>query len=66
MIQSRKPQHQPRSRQGCEGSGKRRRLGEENHGTCGEGGGWLEQAGLGPAGVLLKPAGAEAVYLVSH
>lgn len=38
---------------------------EPQHRPGGGKGGWAA-AGLGPAGVLQEPAGAEAVYLVSH
>lgn len=43
-----------------------RRKGEESHGTCRAVGRREGKAGLGLAGVLPEPAGAEAVYLVSH
>lgn len=63
--------NQPRNRLGCEGSGKRMEKKGREEPTepqdlqGGRKGDWAG-AGLGLAGVLREPAGAEAVYLVSH
>jgi hypothetical protein len=57
-----KEQASPCGKWGAHGEGR----GRKTLGLAGMGeGGWV-RAGLGWAGVLLQPAGAEAVYLVSH
>lgn len=71
MIQTRKPQ---RTSQGAgwavrEVGSEGRRKAEKSRratGPAGGGKGGWAAAGLGLAGVLREPAGAEAVYLVSH
>lgn len=63
--------NQPKNRLGCEGSGKRMEKKGREEPTepqdlqRGRKGDWA-RAGLGLVGVLREPAGAEAVYLVSH